>query len=43
MEWLIYAEKGFWFGIAAIGFAVLFNVPSRTLFPIWVLGAGEAL
>jgi len=39
MEWLIYAEKGFWFGIAAIGFAVLFNVPSRTLFPIWVLGA----
>ena len=39
MEWLIYAEKGFWFGIAAIGFAILFNVPKRTLFPIWVLGA----
>jgi len=39
MEWLIYVEKGFWFGIGAIGFAILFNVPKRTLFPIYVLGA----
>lgn len=43
MEWLIYVEKGFWFGIGAIGFAILFNVPSRTLFPIWVLGATGGL
>ncbi len=39
MEWLFYVEKGFWFGIGAIGFGVLFNVPLRTLFPIYVLGA----
>lgn len=32
-------EKGFWAGVAALGFAVLFNVPVRTLFSIWVLGA----
>ena len=32
-------EKGFWAGIAALGFAVLFNVPVRTLFAIWLLGA----
>jgi uncharacterized membrane protein YjjB (DUF3815 family) len=31
--------KSFWAGIAAIGFAVLFNVPRRVLFPIWTLGA----
>lgn len=31
--------KGFWAGVAAIGFAVLFNVPRRTLFPIWCIGA----
>lgn len=31
--------KGFWAGIAAIGFAILFNVPRRTLFPIWCIGA----
>jgi len=31
--------KSFWAGIAAIGFAVLFNVPRRTLFPIWCIGA----
>jgi len=30
--------KSFWAGIAAIGFAILFNVPRRTLFPIWALG-----
>lgn len=32
-------EKGIWFGAAAIGFGVLFNVPSRTIFLIWVLAA----
>lgn len=31
--------KGFWSGIAAIGFAILFNVPKRTLFPIGAMGA----
>jgi uncharacterized membrane protein YjjB (DUF3815 family) len=31
--------KSFWAGIAAIGFAVLFNVPRRVLFSIWTLGA----
>jgi uncharacterized membrane protein YjjB (DUF3815 family) len=31
--------KGFWSGIAAVGFAILFNVPRRTLFPIGALGA----
>lgn len=33
------AIKSFWAGIAAIGFAILFNVPRRTLFAIWSLGA----
>ena len=31
--------KSFWAGIAAIGFAILFNVPRRTLVPIWCIGA----
>jgi len=31
--------KGFWAGFAAIGFAILFNVPRRTIFPIWCIGA----
>lgn len=39
MEILSMLEKGFWAGVAAIGFAVLFNVPVRTLFAIWLLGA----
>ena len=38
MEWLLLLEKGAWAGFAAIGFAVLFNVPKRTLFIIWCLG-----
>ncbi len=32
-------SKSFWAGIAAIGFAILFNVPQRTIFSIWGLGA----
>ncbi|MEJ6979213.1 threonine/serine exporter family protein [Pedobacter sp. P351] len=39
MEWLILLEKGLWFGLAAVGFAILFNVPSRTLIPVFILGA----
>jgi len=31
--------KSFWAGIAAIGFAILFNVPRRTLITIFVLGS----
>jgi uncharacterized membrane protein YjjB (DUF3815 family) len=30
--------KSFWAGIAAIGFAILFNVPRRTLITIFALG-----
>jgi uncharacterized membrane protein YjjB (DUF3815 family) len=39
MEILEYLEKGVWFGLAAIGFAILFNVPSRTIPTIWLMGA----
>lgn len=31
--------KSIWAGIAAIGFAILFNVPRRTIFAIWAMGA----
>lgn len=39
MEVLALLETAFWFGIAAIGFAVLFNVPTRILLPIFLMGA----
>jgi uncharacterized membrane protein YjjB (DUF3815 family) len=39
MEVLLLFEKAFWAGIAALGFGVLFNVPVRTLFAIWGMGA----
>ncbi|MBC8051766.1 MAG: threonine/serine exporter family protein [Sphingobacteriaceae bacterium] len=39
MELLLLLEKGLWFGIAAVGFAVLFNVPVRTLAPVFIMGA----
>jgi uncharacterized membrane protein YjjB (DUF3815 family) len=32
-------EKGIWLGCAAIGFAVLFNVPRRTLGVIYIIAA----
>ena len=38
-ELLAIMEKGIWFGFAALGFAVLFNVPQRTLLTIWLMGA----
>ena len=38
MDWLL-LEKGIWFGFAALGFAILFNVPGRTLAIIWLLAA----
>jgi uncharacterized membrane protein YjjB (DUF3815 family) len=39
MDWIAFFEKGIWFGFAAIGFAILFNVPSRTIVTIWFLSA----
>ena len=39
MEVLLLLEKGMWAGFAALGFAILFNVPPRTLFAIWLIGA----
>ncbi|NJN26383.1 MAG: threonine/serine exporter [Cyclobacteriaceae bacterium] len=39
MEYLSLIEKGIWFGLAAIGFAILFNVPTRTILVIWFMGA----
>lgn len=38
MHWLELIEKGFWGGWAAIGFAVLFNVPARALWSVYMLG-----
>lgn len=37
-EWLPVMEKFIWCGLAAAGFAVLFNVPARTIFSIGLLG-----
>ncbi|RXK85788.1 threonine/serine exporter family protein [Filimonas effusa] len=39
MDAVILLEKCLWFGLAATGFAILFNVPSRTLLPVFILGA----
>ena len=39
MFWIEFLEKGIWLGLAAMGFGILFNVPPRTLFIIWILGA----
>jgi uncharacterized membrane protein YjjB (DUF3815 family) len=39
METLQLLEKGIWYGFAALGFAILFNVPQRTLKIIYLLSA----
>ena len=39
MDFINILEKGFWAGFAALGFAILFNVPQRTLLVIWAMGA----
>lgn len=39
MDWILILSKAFWSGWGALGFGILFNVPPRTLFSIWVLGA----
>jgi uncharacterized membrane protein YjjB (DUF3815 family) len=36
MDWQL-LEKYFWFGVAAVGFAVLFNVPKRSLPAIFLI------
>lgn len=38
MEYLNILEKSFWFGIAALGFAILFNVPNRVLLIVTIFG-----
>jgi uncharacterized membrane protein YjjB (DUF3815 family) len=43
MNWIEFFEKGFWFGIAALGFAILFNVPQRVLFTVWLLAAAGGM
>ena len=43
LEFLMILEKGIWFGFAALGFAILFNVPQRTLKIIWLMGAAGGL
>ena len=43
MEIFTILEKGIWFGFAALGFGVLFNVPQRTLLIIWLMGAAGGL
>ncbi|MDE3235707.1 MAG: threonine/serine exporter family protein [Bacteroidota bacterium] len=39
MEWILILGKAFWCGFGAVGFGILFNVPPRTLFALWVGGA----
>lgn len=39
MDILQFLEKGIWFGLAGVGFAILFNVPSKNLATIFIMGA----
>ena len=43
LEFLMILEKGLWFGFAALGFAILFNVPQRALLIIWLIAAAGGL
>jgi uncharacterized membrane protein YjjB (DUF3815 family) len=43
MDWILILSKAFWCGWGALGFGILFNVPPRTLFSIWVGGAVAGL
>ena len=43
MEWILLLEKSIWFGLAALGFGVLFNVPTRTMLAIYLMGAAGGL
>jgi uncharacterized membrane protein YjjB (DUF3815 family) len=37
MNWQIFVYTWIWFGFAALGFAILFNVPKRSLPPIFMI------
>jgi uncharacterized membrane protein YjjB (DUF3815 family) len=39
MEWINFLDTWIWLGFAATGFAILFNVPPRTLWLIFIMGA----
>ena len=39
MDWILIMEKAFWCGWGALGFGILFNVPPRTLFALYIGGA----
>lgn len=39
MGWEMFLESWLWLGFASIGFAILFNVPKRTVWVIFLLGA----
>jgi uncharacterized membrane protein YjjB (DUF3815 family) len=43
LDFLSVLENGIWFGFAALGFAVLFNVPQRTLLIVWLIAAAGGL
>lgn len=43
MNWFELIEKCLWFGVAALGFAVLFNVPPRTLVNVFLIAAAGCL
>ncbi len=44
MNWLNILQDLFWSGVVAVGFAVLFNVPRKTLIACFICGAlGHAL
>ncbi|TNJ42895.1 threonine/serine exporter family protein [Tamlana fucoidanivorans] len=36
-------EVSFWSGIAALGFGIIFNVPKKTIFTIFLLGSSAGL
>jgi uncharacterized membrane protein YjjB (DUF3815 family) len=39
MDWITLLEKCIWFGLAALGFSILFNVPQRTMVSIYLMAA----
>ncbi|CAH8287567.1 uncharacterized membrane protein YjjB (DUF3815 family) [Mariniflexile fucanivorans] len=39
MDVTIFIEKWIWFGTAAVGFAIIFNVPTRTLIPTFLMAS----
>jgi len=43
MDWYMILTKAFWCGCAAAGFGILFNTPTRALFPIWLGGFAAGL